>query len=189
MTFIPRPLLTALWVMLLIIFIGGCATKPHSTVSTNRSPTALTKIKKVLFIISVDGTFSLTDASKFQEDFISSLRQKMQSYCVQSSIVEVNKLELIEGQAARKAIADFQPSDLLEVNFVPGVSFTGQDFKIYHGKLRFALSDATQRRIVWRGDVLSRLPSEPEKINTSIKEFTDKMQQDGVLGNLCARSL
>lgn len=188
MLFIPRYLSSTLILTFFVIFSAGCATKSYS-VSTNKAPAPINKIQKVLVIISVDSNLSLTEASKFQEYFLSSLRQKMQSYCVQSNMVEVNKLELVEGQAARQAISDFHPQELLEVSFIPGVSITGQNFEIHHGKLRFALSEAIRQGVVWRGEVSSRFPNEPEDINASVTEFVEKMQQDGVLGNQCEHVL
>lgn len=170
-------------VALVVLFSGGCSGKNYA-VRSNQDIEHLTQVKKVLFISPVDGTLSL-DGDKFRKAFLSALRSKMKSFCVESGEIETNKLELDEGQTARKAISAFQPSELLDVNFIPQFTYTGQILYRY-GTLRFALTDIKQQRIVWRGEVSSMLDDQPGKIDVAVMEFAERMKQDGVLNDLCA---
>lgn len=168
--------------------IAACSTKPYN-VRSSKDDTHPLQVRKTLMVVNVDGTLSTPETEKFQRLLFASLRQQFQANCVKIETIHVNKLELDQGQTLRTAAAVYKPSELLEITFIPGDSFTGQNFATKYGRLRFALSDARLQRIVWNGEVTLRLDNELGHVEAAATELAQKLQQDGVLTNLCGEKI
>ncbi len=165
--------------------LGACASKPYS-VRTNKDIAHQVQFKKTLLVVNVDGTTSTLETERFQKVFFASLRKAFDANCVKMETIYVNKLELDRGKTLRTSVAKYEPTELLEATFVPGDSFTGQNFAAIHGRFRFALSDASLQRIAWQGEVATRIDGAQEQIEAASAEFVQKLQQDGALITQCA---
>jgi hypothetical protein len=96
----------------------------------------------------------------------------------------MNGPEAGQGEAMRKALSAFSPTQVLELSPL-SVGYVEQyQRKMPQGGWRLAIVDARQSRVVWRAEASSaRLSSENSRAVAD--ELARKLRSDGLLADAC----